>query len=109
MPVYLLNSAATTNATSVKGAPGKVYTIMASNVNAAARFLKIYDKASAPTVGTDRPIITLPIPATGSVSHSLLDGIAFANGIAIALTTGAADTDTAAVAANEIKVVLSYK
>lgn len=106
-------SAATTNATSVKGSAGQVYTIIATNINAAVRYLKIYNKATAPTVGTDTPVITLPIPGNTAGAGLVLDtggmGITFSLGIATALTTGIADADTAAVAANEIVVNIFYK
>ena len=104
-----LNSAATTNATSVKATAGNLYSVTASNINAAARYLKLYNKASAPTVGTDVPVLTIPIPATGVVNIAFgTQGFRFSAGIAFALTTGNADSDTAAVAASEIKVMLAY-
>lgn len=103
------NSAATTNARVIKASAGTVYSIKASNTNAAARFLKFYNTATAPTVGTTVPVLTIPIPATGlaDVEFGAL-GHRFTTGISMALTTGMADSDTAAVAANEIKVVTSY-
>lgn len=61
-----LTSAATTNATSVKTSGGTIYNIVASNTGAAAAYLKIYNKASAPTVGTDIPVHTCVIPAGGN-------------------------------------------
>jgi hypothetical protein len=104
------NSAATTNATSVKGSAGTLFAIHVSNINAAIRYLKLYNKATAPTVGTDVPVMVIPIPATGFASPNLGGmGMQFGTGIAFALTTGAADTDTAAVAASEIKVALAYQ
>ena len=103
------NSAATTNATSTKNTAGTLWSVAVSNINAAARYLKLYNKASAPTVGTDVPILTIPIPAGGVVQiNGGSNGIRFATGIAWALTAGAADSDTAAVAASEHKVVISY-
>ena len=108
-----LLSAATTNATSVKASAGQVYAIYAHNLNAAVRYLKLYNKASAPTVGTDTPVLTLPIPGNTAGAGFVLDtggmGIAFATGVALALTTGVADADTGAVAANEIVVTVLYK
>lgn len=104
-------SAASTNATSLKASAGQLYSIAAFNLNAAARFLKIYDKASAPTVGTDTPVLTFLLPGNTAGAGFTTDfaaGIAFANGIAYALTTGIADTDTGAVAANEIVINLAY-
>ena len=104
-----INSAATTNATSVKASAGTVYSVTASNINAAIRYLKFYNKASAPTVGTDVPVITIPIPAGGAINIPFgTTGHRFTTGIALAITTGAADSDTGAVAANEIKVATAY-
>ena len=104
-------SAASTNATSVKASVGKVFSIVAFNLNAAPRYLKLYDKASAPTVGTDTPKWVLMIPgntAGAGFSIPLPMPLKFANGIALAITTGIADTDTGAVAANEIVVNLGW-
>jgi hypothetical protein len=99
-----LVSAASTNATSVLAAPCEVLKLTASNTNASARYLKVYDKASAPTVGTDTPVATYTIPgnATGAGTNiplTLPDS--FQLGFAFAITTGAADSDTGAVSANE--------
>lgn len=104
-------AAATTNATSVKTTAGKLHYAYVSNINAAVRYLKVYNKASAPTVGTDTPVLTLPIPgdtAGGAFVFSSELGLKFATGIAFALTTGVADADTGAVAANEHVVNLGY-
>ena len=82
---------------------------MTRDINAAIRYLKFYNKASAPTVGTDVPVITIPIPAGGAINIPFgTTGHRFATGIALAITTGAADSDTGAVAANEIKVATAY-
>ena len=91
-----------------EGDRGQPLPVTASNINAAARYLKLYNKASAPTVGTDVPVLTIPIPATGVVNIAFgTQGFRFSAGIAFALTTGNADSDTTA-AASEIKVMLAY-
>lgn len=108
---FRLVSAASTNATSVKASAGTLYSLLVVNLNAAVRYLKLYNKASAPTVGTDTPVATIPIPAstTGAgVAINFGPGFDFSTGIAYATTTGAADSDTGAVAANEIFVVGVY-
>jgi hypothetical protein len=108
---FRLISAASTNATSLKASAGTLYSLYVVNLNAAVRYLKFYNKASSPTVGTDTPVATFPIPAstTGAGFAINLDpGFDFATGIAYATTTGAADSDTGAVAANEIFVVGVY-
>lgn len=105
-------SAASTNATSVKGSAGQVYSIAVSSINAAARYLKLYNKATAPTVGTDVPVLTLVIPGNAAGAGFVWNidkGIAFSSGIAFALTTGIADSDTGAVSANEHAVNILYK
>lgn len=107
---FKLISAATTNATNVKAAAGQLYHLQVNNINAAVRYLKLYNKASAPTVGTDVPVQTIAVPAAGQVSVNFgIVGLAFPLGISFALTTGVADADVAAVAVNEHVVNLSYK
>ena len=104
-----INSAATTNATSVKNSAGTVYGLVISNTNAAARYVKLYNKSSAPTVGTDVPVLTIVVPGGSVVSVMCGDlGLRFGTGIALAITAAAGDTDTTAVAAGEIKVATSY-
>lgn len=106
--VSTLNSAATTNATSVKATAGNIYTITLSNNGAAAAYFKLYNKATAPTVGTDTPVDVIPIPASGFVTVDSARGIRFATGIGFAITNLIADSDTTAVAAGQVKVHISY-
>lgn len=103
------SSAASTNATTTKASAGTVWSVIATNTNAAVRYLKLYNKASAPTVGTDVPVLTIPL-AVGVPTqiNGGSNGIRFGTGISWALTTGATDADTGAVAANEIKVAIAY-
>lgn len=106
---YKLNSAASTNATSVSATANTLlYGYYISNTNAAVRYVKFYNKASAPTVGTDTPVLVLAIPGSGAANVSFPAGINFTTGLAFATTTGAADSDTGAVAANEVIVNLVY-
>lgn len=104
-----INSAATTNATSVKASAGTVYSVTASNTSASPRYVKLYNKASAPTVGTDVPVLTIPVPAGGAINVPFgATGHRFATGIALAITANAADSDTTAVVASEVKVATAY-
>lgn len=106
-----LVSAASTNPTSVKGAAGTLYGVQVTNVAAAIRYLKFYDKASAPTVGTDVPVKIMGIPGNTAGAGAMVAfpvGVKFTLGIALALTTGIADTDTGAVGANEIALSVDY-
>ena len=108
---YRLLSAATTNANSIKASAGNVYGWYITNTNANPRFVKLYDKASAPTVGTDTPKLTLVIPGstTGAGSNVHFNpAVNFTTGIAIAITGVVTDADTTAVALNEVVVNLFY-
>ena len=105
---FRLVSAATTNATSVKASAGQVYSITAMNQNAAVRYLKLYNLATAPTVGTSTPVQVYALPPSGGITLSFPVGMAFSTGIALATTTGAADSDTGAVALNEIVISLTF-
>lgn len=99
-----LISAASTNATSILAAPCEITKLTVSNTNAAARYLKIYDLAVAPTVGTSIPVATYLIPPSGGSNIPLPIPESLQFGFALAITTGPADTDTGAVALNEIIV-----
>lgn len=104
-----LNSAATTNATSLKVSAGSLFTVAASNAGAAVRYLKLYNKSSAPVVGTDIPVLIIPI-AAGDITVREFGrlGQRFSSGIALAITALMADTDATAIGAGEVKVCTSY-
>lgn len=97
----LLSSAATTNATSVKTSAGELFKIFGYCAAAAAVFLKFYNKASSPTVGTDTPVLTFRLGPTSNFEFDL-DGQYFPAGLAYAITGAAADADTTAVAAGDV-------
>lgn len=101
-------SAATTNATSVKASAGKFVTLDVFNMAAYDVFLKFYDKASAPTVGTDTPVWTVPLKAGTGYSNQFLVGKYFATGIAYAITKLQADSDTTAVAASDVTGAMGW-
>lgn len=106
-----LVSAASTNATVIKPSAGTLFSITASNVNAAVRYLKLYDKATAPDEndtpvqvyamqgGATGPSFENPIPATG---------LRFTAGIAFRTTTEATDAGTTGVSASEHVISYSY-
>jgi hypothetical protein len=103
-----LASVASTNATLVKAKPAKVYRILAYNSNASARYLKLYNKITAPVVGTDVPLVTIVIPPSALYSQTFDVPISLSVGLAYAMTGGVADTDTTAITANDIQGVLLY-
>lgn len=67
---------------------------------AAITYLQIYNKATAPVIGTDTPVLTYPIPANASFSQMIPnEGAYFGTGIAYAFTTDAAGATGSAAAA----------
>lgn len=104
-----LISAAATNATSAKASAGTITSLTLSNAAASPRYFKLYNKASAPVVGTDTPVKTIMIPAGQTVDVDMgFAGLRLTSGIAYALTTGMAVADTGAVGAAEVAVNISY-
>lgn len=97
----IVSAAATTNGTSAKASAGDLHRIRGYNAAAAVRYLKVYNKASAPTVGTDTPVLTYAL-APLSIFDIELGGFYFATGIAYAMTTGSADADTGALTAADV-------
>lgn len=97
-----VNAANSTNATSLKASAGNIGCIDVFNVAAYNVFLKLYNKASAPTVGTDTPVWTIPVAAGGGFSREFARGKSFATGIAYAITKLQADSDTTVVAAGDL-------
>lgn len=96
----IVSAAASTNGTSAKATNGTLKQVVGYNAAAAARYLKFYNKTSAPTVGTDTPVLTVYLPAT--TAFALDFDHYFSQGIAYALTTGSADSDTAALTAGDV-------
>lgn len=102
-PFRLLSSAATTNATLIKATAGRLFLIIGRNNVASIRYLKFYNKASAPTVGTDVPVLTIALDASAKFEIDLNPyGQFFTTGIAFAITGAVADNDTTAIAAADI-------
>ena len=97
----------------VKATAGQVYAVWVNNNAVSTRFLKFYNATAANvTVGTTTPVLTLAMPGNASddVSgvFSLPHGIAFSTAICVAATTGIADNDTGAPAANDCIVNVFY-
>jgi hypothetical protein len=97
-----INAAASNNLTSVKGSAGQLYTIDVFNAAAYNVFLKLYNKASAPVVASDTPVMTIPIQAGGGYSKTWPMGFPFGTGIAYAIVKLQADTDATNVVAGDL-------
>ena len=112
---YFVNSAASTNGALILTGTSNLSSFYATNEGATTAYVKLYNKATAPTVGTDVPEMTIPVPDAAAVSGVPgvatipigFHGFRFALGLGIAITRKAVYTDTTAVGAGEVKVKLS--
>jgi hypothetical protein len=111
---YFLNSAASTNGALVITGTSGLQFLYATNEGASPAYIKLYNKATAPTVGTDIPEMIIPVPAAVSGVVGVANpntgsfvSARFPLGLGIAITRNAVHTDTTAVGAGEVKVKLS--
>lgn len=104
--VYRNTNAGVTGAVA-KAAPGRLYGAWLVNAASALRYVKVYDKATAPTQ-SDTPVMTLALNPTSGTSFNLAAGVSFVNGISLRASTGVADSDTGAPTANDVLVNLFY-
>lgn len=103
-----VNAAATTNSTLVKGSAGQVYGWSFSNASAAAKFVRLFNKATAPTVGTDTPVITIALAAGATTTFTTEIGVIHTLGIGYDITGANGDADATAVAANDVTGAIYY-
>ena len=93
--IHNLVTAATTNIAVVKASAGNLYGTTISNVTATPVYVKLYNKATAPVLTTDVPIITIPVPANSIESFDFgAIGKRFTLGIGISVTGAIGATDT---------------
>lgn len=99
----------------IKGTAGQVYGWNITNFRTTTVYVKFYnDTAANVIVGTTTPLFTLAIPGNSSDDTMLAQslggmGIAFSAAITWAATTGLADNDTGAPAANDVAGTVWYK
>ena len=81
------------------------------NLAAAPAYIKFYDKATAPVVGTDVPVFVVMAPGNANGAGAVVAPrrvLTFLNGISFGIVTGIADTDNTGVAANNVVLSLGY-
>ena len=100
----IASAGASVNATSAKGSAGNAFKIFGYNAKASVVYCKFFNKATPPTFGTDVPVLTVPIAASGRFDIDLggAYGFHFTTGIAYGFTTDAADAGTTALSAGDI-------
>ena len=110
---HFKSSTNSTNATSVKASAGTVFNMIIHNTHSGGGSnspitVRFYDKATAPTVGTDVPMIIIHVGSNTSKEVNFTSGITFTNGIAYALTAGDTLLDATAVDADGVQVYMGY-
>lgn len=101
--------AASTNGTSLKASAGQVYEACVNSNASYPIYLKLYNKASAPTVGTDTPVKIIEAQAGVPACMRTEEGFTFGTGIAWAVTKGITDADATAVLISDGTVEIASK
>jgi hypothetical protein len=94
-------AAASTNATTAKNSAGVVHLVSVFNNALYPVFVKFFDKATTPTVGTDTVVWTVAVQAGISRDVAPPPGVYFTAGISYAIVKGIANNDANAVALND--------
>ena len=84
---YTAISASGTNSTNIKNANANLGSLWITNTTASIKFVKLFNKSSAPTVGTDTPIFNLAIQPNSTTDFGNgSSGIRFSLGLGYAIT-----------------------
>ncbi len=110
---YSLVAGASANKTSVTTSATTLHGWYIVNTAATPRWVRIYNKASAPDPTTDTPVLRFVIPANGSSlgGGTNLDssvGIALSLGLGFDITAAAGDTDQTACTAGDVTLNFWY-
>ncbi len=99
--------------TSVKASAGQVYGLHCFNNTSTIAYGRLYNQTTAPASTDNANILyRFTIPANTNAAGFVVpipDGLAFATGIGLRVTGAVADTDTTALAANQITMNVLYK
>lgn len=106
-------STAAVQSTAIKASAGQVYSVQFFNLNAAARYVRLYNQTTAPaTTDTANIVWRGMIPGNTAGAGFVAEfpnGLAFSTGIGMRVTAAVADNDGTALAANEIMGNVSFK
>jgi hypothetical protein len=108
-PTHLI-ATASANLTLVKNAAGQVGGWYISNHAATWRYVKLFNKASAPDPSADSALclINIAVPPGGAANVEFAQGIVFGTGIGYAITGAQADNDETNVTAGDVVLNLLY-
>lgn len=94
----------------VKSSAGALYGYYMFNKDTKVNFVKLYNLSGGAQIGTDTPVLTVPLPISGGANAWFGNGLAgFTAGIQMGATSGLPIDNTAAPAASAVIVDLFYK
>lgn len=100
-PPYRLNMCSDgLNAGVARNYPCVCLKIIGTNISQSARYLKLYDKASLPVIGTDIPVTTITIAGYDTAPE--IPPMRFNNGIAYVISSMIGDNSTSPISAGDI-------
>jgi hypothetical protein len=105
---YSLIAAGSDNATCIKAGNTRLRGVTIHNASAAVRYVKFYDKATAPA-STDTPVLRFYIPAGGTLARHFAGGFPFAAGLGFRTVNLQADNDATAVTAGDLVLNIEYE
>lgn len=97
------------NGVSILGAAGQVQSAEIFNRGVVDLYVKVYDKATAPSAADTPKKVWQIFPGNAPFLLDLVNGIGFSNGIGVRCTTGLAHADTGAPATNACLFNLGYR
>ena len=106
---YHAVSAGSTNLGTIKASAGQLYGWNIYNNAAYPIYVKLFNKASNPTLGTDVPVRTIGVQAGTETTFFNSLGMAFSIGIAVAITKVITDADATAILANDCVIDIDFK
>lgn len=106
-------SAATTNSNLVKGGQSALYNVITINTTATIYYLKLYDKATAPTCNSDTVVASYPVPygaasSGGGFIQPRSAAAGYNLGLGFCLTGALADNDNTS-AATGVAINFEYR
>lgn len=101
-------AAASNNATSLKASAGQVYGYRVFNAAAYPVYLKFYNKASAPSPGSDTPVWVVGVAAGQAASDTFDIPLTFGTGVAYAVVKGISNTDNTSLVASDCVWAIQY-
>ncbi|MFN8831387.1 MAG: hypothetical protein ACK50Q_16105 [Labrys sp. (in: a-proteobacteria)] len=97
-----ITSAASDNPTLIRAGDTRLAGYNLVNTAANTRYVKLYDKATAPNNG-DTPFLTIAIPAGSTVDHMFgKAGLRLNNGLGLRIVAGLPDNDSTAVVSGDV-------